>query len=430
MSYTTIFNITDFGAVPDGKTLCTEAFKQAVKKCEEAGGGTIYVPAGKFLTGAIQLASNTNLHIDAGAVVLFSQDPEDYPIVHSRWEGEEGDVYSPLIYGENIENVSITGFGTLDGQGERWWRMHLDNKLKYPRPRFICFQQSERVLIEGVKIINSPAWTINPIRCNNVVVDGITIKNPADSPNTDGINPDSCRNVRISNCYISVGDDCIAIKSGVEYGKYRIPCENITITNCTMLDGHGGVVIGSEMSGSIRYITISNCVFDGTDRGIRIKSRRGRGGAVEDIRVNNVIMKKVMCPLVMNLYYFCGKGGKDDIVKDKNPKPVNEGTPAFRRIHLSNVTARDAGACAGFFYGLPEMPIEDISFHNVYVHMAEDAKPDIPAMMDDLEPMKKQGIFLSNVKNAIFNNVKITNHEGKAFTIENCEDIKIIDCTE
>lgn len=425
-----IFNIMDFGAVPDGKTLCTDAFKAAVKKCQEIGGGTVYVPAGRFLTGAIHLVSNTNLYIDAGAVLLFSQNPEDYPIVYSRWEGEECEVYSPCIYAEKAENVSVTGHGTLDGQGESWWKLHKEKQLKYPRPRFIAFQDSERVLIQGVKVINSPSWTISPVRCNNVIIDGISIKNPADSPNTDGIDPDSCRNVRISNCYISVGDDCVAIKSGVEYSKERIPCENITITNCTMLDGHGGVVIGSEMSGCVRNVTISNCVFEGTDRGIRIKSRRGRGGVVEDVRVSNLIMKKVMCPLVMNLYYFCGKGGKTDIVRDKNPHPVDEGTPAFRRIHLSNVTAREAGASAGFFYGLPEMPIEDISFHDVYIHMADDAKPDKPAMMDGIEPMTRKGIYLNNVKNAVFSNVKITNHEGKAFTIENCEDIRITDCTE
>lgn len=251
MSYTTIFNITDFGAVPDGKTLCTEAFSKAVSKCEQMGGGTVYVPAGTFFTGAIHLVSNTNLYLDAGATLLFSQDLEDYPLVNSRWEGEEKLMYSPLIYGDNVENVSITGFGILNGQGDIWWKLNNEHKLKYPRPRFICFQNSERVLIEGIQIINSPAWTVNPVNCNNVTINKISIKNPADSPNTDGINPDSCRNVRVSNCYISVGDDCIAIKSGVEQSKFRIPCENISITNCTMLDGHGGVVIGSEMSGSV-----------------------------------------------------------------------------------------------------------------------------------------------------------------------------------
>lgn len=430
MAYTTIFNITDFGAVPDGRTLCTDAFTQAVKQCEQAEGGTVYVPCGRFLTGPIHLVSNTNLHLDAGAVLLFSQDVKDFPTVQSRWEGEEGEVYSPLIYGRKVRNVSVTGHGLLNGQGETWWKKHLEHSLEYPRPRFICFEDSERVLIDGVEIIDSPAWTVNPIRCNNVTINGITIKNPANSPNTDGINPDSCSNVHISNCHVDVGDDCVTFKSGVETGKYRIPCENITITNCTMVHGHGGVVIGSEMSGSVRNVVISNCVFEGTDRGIRIKSRRGRGGVVEDIRVNNIIMKKVMCPLVMNLYYYCGKGGKDELVKSKNLQPVNEGTPAFRRIHLSNVTAREAGASAGFLYGLPEMPIEDISFQNVSIHMAKDAKPGIPAMMDNLEPIAGRGIFLNYVKDALFSNVQILGYQGKAFTIEHCENVRFVECQE
>ncbi len=426
MPYSTIFNITDYGAIPNGETLCTEAFRTAIEKCSEAGGGTVYVPAGRFLTGPIHLITNTNLHLDAGAVLLFSQELEDYPTVQSRWEGEESEVYSPLIYGKGVRNVSVTGHGLLDGQGTPWWKGHRERTLQYPRPRFICFEDSEKVLIEGVDIINSPAWTVNPVRCNNVTINGITIKNPADSPNTDGINPDSCSNVHISNCHVDVGDDCLTLKSGVETGKYRVPCENITITNCTMVHGHGGVVIGSEMSGSVRNVVISNCVFEGTDRGIRIKSRRGRGGVVEDIRVNNIIMKKVMCPLVMNLYYFCGKGGKDEQVKSKKPQPVNAGTPAIRRIHLSNVTAREAGASAGFFYGLPEMPIEDIELQNVSIHMAADARPDVPAMMDDLQPMQGRGIFCRFVKNVSFGHVRITGHKGEDFTLDDCQGVQFM----
>ncbi len=426
MPYSTIFNITDYGAIPSGETLCTEAFRTAIEKCREAGGGTVYVPAGRFLTGPIHLITNTNLHLDAGAVLLFSQELKDYPTVQSRWEGEESEVYSPLIYGKGVRNVSVTGHGLLDGQGTPWWKGHRERTLQYPRPRFICFEDSEKVLIDGVEIINSPAWTVNPVRCNNVTINGITIKNPTDSPNTDGINPDSCSNVHISNCHVDVGDDCLTLKSGVETGKYRVPCENITITNCTMVHGHGGVVIGSEMSGSVRNVVISNCVFEGTDRGIRIKSRRGRGGVVEDICVNNIIMKKVMCPLVMNLYYFCGKGGKDERVKSKKPQPVNAGTPAIRRIHLSNVTAREAGASAGFFYGLPEMPIEDIELQNVSIHMARDAKPDVPAMMDDLQPMQGQGIFCRFVKNVSFGHVRITGHKGEDFTLEDCQGVQFM----
>lgn len=157
---------------------------------------------------------------------------------------------------------------------------------------------------------NSPNWTIHPVRCENVTIDNLTIVNPFDSPNTDGIDPESCRNVRITGCHIDVGDDCIAVKAGTEDALEDVPCENIAITGCTMVHGHGGVVLGSEMSGGIRRVSITGCVFDGTDRGIRIKSRRGRGGAVEDVSVTGIVMNDVLCPLVINLMYFCGKDGK------------------------------------------------------------------------------------------------------------------------
>lgn len=424
----TVYNIVDFGGVPDGTTLCTKAFEAAVKACFAAGGGTIYVPSGNFLTGSIQLKSNMNLYLEAGARVLFVRDKQQYPLIYARWEGKECLVYSPMIYGQDIENVSITGQGTLDGQGQYWWQLLRENKLEYPRPRFISFENSKRILIEGVRLINSPSWTVNPIRCENVTVNKITIENPADSPNTDGINPDSCKNVHISNCHVDVGDDCITIKSGTEHSAYRIPCENITVTNCTMVHGHGGVVIGSEMSGNVRNVVISNCVFEGTDRGIRIKSRRGRGGVVEDIRVNNIIMKKVICPFVLNLYYFCGEGGKDKIVWDKNPYPVNDTTPMLQRIHFSNITAREIGAAAGFIYGLPEMPVQDVTFHHIDIAMDKNAEPAVPAMMSHLEPMKQKGFYCCNVKNILFQNVNITGQEGKAFTVTNGSGVEFIGC--
>ena len=244
--------------------------------------------------------------------------------------------FQPLIYAVDAENITIKGEGTLDGQGKKWWmeffRVMIDLKdngmrdinkyqpmwdaqndttaiyaetnkdyvstlqRRFFRPPFIQPVRCKKVKIEGVKIVNSPFWTINPAFCDNVTVHGVTIYNPSKDPkgpNTDGINPSSCRNVRISDCFISVGDDCITIKSGrdADGRKYGKACENITITNCVMLSGHGGVVIGSEMSGGVRRVTISNCVFDGTDSGIRLKSSRGRGGVVEELRVDNIVMK-------------------------------------------------------------------------------------------------------------------------------------------
>lgn len=420
--------VTDFGAAADGKTNCTSAFEEAIKAASEAGGGTVFVTAGKYLTGPIYLRSNITLHLDAGAVLLFSNDISDYKVVNSRWEGVEREVYSSCIYGDGLENIAITGRGTLDGQGDFWWKIYRENNIEYPRPKLISFQYSSNVLIEGIKLVNSPSWTINPICCENVTIDKVTIINPSDSPNTDGIDPDSCKNVHISNCHIDVGDDCIVIKSGTEDTEKRVPCENVTITNCTMVHGHGGVVLGSEMSGSIRNVVINNCVFEGTDRGIRMKSRRGRGGVIEDIRVNNIVMKDVICPFTLNLYYFCGPRGNDKYVWDKNPYPVTDETPAFRRIHFSNISAREVSASAGFLYGLAEMYAEDITFNNVDIAMKKDAEPGMPDMLSNLEPMKQRGFYCGNVHNICFTDVKISGHEGPSFEIENGSGIEFNRC--
>lgn len=425
----TIFDITEFGALPDGKTLCTDAFSSAVEACSRHGGGTIFVPSGEFLTGAIELKSNVNLFLNAGAKLVFSSDKKDYHLIYSRWEGSERLVHMPLIYGKGLENVSITGFGTMIGHGEAWWKPFKEGTLDYPRPRFISFEDSSNIKIEGIKLIDSPSWTINPVRCDNVTIDKITIKNPADSPNTDGINPDSCKNVHISNCHVDVGDDCITIKSGTEKSQYRVCCENITITNCTLLHGHGGVVIGSEMSGGVRNVVISNCIFEGTDRGIRLKTRRGRGGLVEDIWASNLIMDRVMCPFVINQYYFCGEGGKEESVRDKNPHPVTEATPVFRSIHFSNISAKNIHAAAAFVYGLPEIPVEDISFDNITISMAKDAIPGIPAMMSGLEEMRKSGFFCCNSRNVRFSNVTLRGNEEPAFRIENSEKLIFSYCS-
>lgn len=423
-----IYNVTDFGAVADGAALCTKAFERTIGECEKNGGGTVFVPAGTYLTGAIFLKSNMNFYVEAGAVINFVQDVSEYPVVVSRWEGVKREVYASCIQAEGEENVTVSGEGTLDGHGEFWWKLFLEKKNEYPRPKMISHDNCTNVRIEGITVKNSPSWTINPICCENVTIDKVTIVNPSNSPNTDGINPESCKNVHISNCHVDVGDDCIAIKAGTEETAERVSCENITITNCTMVHGHGGVVLGSEMSGSIRNVTISNCVFVGTDRGIRLKSRRGRGGVVEDVRVNNIVMKEVICPFIANLYYFCGPKGDEKYVWDKEPYPVTEETPAFRRLHFANITAREVTAAAGYFYGLPEMLVEDITFDNVYISMADDAEPDYPAMLADAEPVKKKGFFIANSKDIIFNNVTIANQDGPAFEISDSSDFVFNNC--
>ncbi|AWW30575.1 glycoside hydrolase family 28 protein [Echinicola strongylocentroti] len=422
-------NILDVGGNNEGE-LCTEAIQNAIDKAAEEGGGTLYFPAGDYLTGAIHMKSNTTLHLDAGAVLRFSTNFDHYlPFVQMRWEGTVMNNFSPLIYAYEAENITITGRGKIDGQGKDWWmemyRIHEADpetlkeskyqkmwteanvglettpnyqktmRLKFFRPPLIQPFRCKNVRIEGVTIVNSPFWTVNPAFCDNVTITGVTIENPP-SPNTDGINPTSCRNVHISDCHISVGDDCITIKSGrdIDGRKWDTPTENVTITNCTMLSGHGGVVIGSEVSGSIRKVTISNCVFDGTDRGIRLKAARGRGGVVEEIRVDNVVMKDIQLEaIVMNLFY------------DKNTKegPVTEETPIFRNIHISNVTGSEVNV-AGKILGIPEMPIDQISFSNINMQA-------------------KEGISIHTATNVELHDVQITTEKGPSVSVTETKGI-------
>ncbi|MFH1523765.1 MAG: glycoside hydrolase family 28 protein [Chloroflexota bacterium] len=415
-----------FGARGDGHTLDTQALQAALDACSQHGGGTVFVPAGQYLTGTLFFHDNLSLYLDSGATLLGSQNPADYPVTSNRWEGMEQLTYAPLIAGNELKNIVITGRGAIDGQGEFWWRAFKDKTLTHPRPRLIGFADCRNVLIEGVTLVNSPAWTVNPVRCENVNIRGLTIINPPDSPNTDGINPDSCRLVRISDCYVSVGDDCITIKAGTQHERHdrRASCRDIAITNCTLERGHGGVVIGSEMSGGVQNVVISNCIFIGTDRGIRFKSRRGRGGMVEHVRVSNIIMEAVLCPFTMNLYYHSGARG-DTTVSDKNARPVDDGTPTFRHIHFSHISAVDVKTAAGFLYGLAEMPLEDISFSDVTISLASGADADFPEMADDIPSMSQTGFFIRNARNVRMDHVQITGQIGEAFDINDSVEADI-----
>ena len=386
------------GANPSGIKLNTVLINKTIEKLNANGGGTLFFPAGKYLTGAIKLKSNITIELEAGATLLFSDNFDDYlPYVEMRHEGIMMNSFSPLIYAVDAENITIKGEGKIDGQGKKWWdeffRVIIDLKnngkrdinkyqtmwdqvndakvigseinedyaealqRRFFRPPFIQPIRCKNIRIEGITIVNSPFWTVNPEFCENVSVDRVTIANPL-SPNTDGINPESCRYVHISNCHISVGDDCITLKSGrdLQARKLGWPNENITITNCTMLAGHGGVVIGSEMSGGVKKVVISNCVFDGTDRGIRIKSTRGRGGVVEDIQINNIVMRNIQEEAIVL-----------DMLYSKMPiEPVTDRTPIFRNINISNVTGSDV-LIPIKIRGLEESPISNISFTNINI---------------------------------------------------------------
>jgi len=416
------YNVQDFGAVPDGKTLCTEAIQSAVDACAKAGGGKVIFPAGKYVTGPIFLKSNVHVEISAGATVLADTNINAYPAFHGRWEGIERKVYASLFTGSYLKNISITGRGTLDGQGRVWWRAHEitrqlrkkagrtarrdDNPpeapLKWPRPRMINLYNCENVLIRDLTIINSPSWTIHPVYCTNVTVENISIIQPYESPNTDGINPESCNNVRIFNCFVDCGDDCITIKSGYneEGRRIGIPCQNVVISNCTMAHGRSAVAIGSETSGGVKNVAISNCVFQNTYRGLRMKTARGRGNVVENIRASNIVMDHVGTGISLTMFY----SGKDE-----TPQPVTEATPFFRNIRYSHITGTNIKQ-AGEIIGLPEAPMQGVT-------------------LMDVNLSAETGLIVKFTKDIDFHDVEINVQNGPALQMSSSEDVELDNVT-
>jgi polygalacturonase len=423
-------NVAHAGALSDGSGPSTGVIQRAIDQCASRGGGTVFIPAGKFVSGTLWLRSNVTLHLESGAMLMGDTDISAYPIWSTQWEGPGAQrAHAPLIAGEGLTNVALTGRGLIDGRGQQWWDTFNSGKMPDLRPPLLRLVDCRDVLIDGLHFANSPRWALNPVACDNLTINQVTVRNPADSPNTDGINPDSCSNVHIANCHIDVGDDCIAIKSGSEEdGRRELrPCQNITIVNCTMLHGHGGVVIGSEMSGGVRNVAISNCVFCGTDRGIRLKSRRGRGSAVEDIRVDNILMDEVLCPIVLNLFYFCGTSSSS-MQLDPRPQPVTSGTPQFRRLRFSNITARKVKVAAAFMLGLPEMSVEDIVLDGISVYMdTTNSQPGSPAMAAGVEDMCRAGLILNNARNVKLRGIDLYDQLGPAVVMKNSQEILISD---
>jgi polygalacturonase len=439
----TKITISDFGAVGDGVADNTGAFHNAIEQADKNKGGTIVVVAGTYLTGPIHLKSNVNLHLEQGAVIAFNDNFEDWPAIKSRWEGVECFGYSPCIYGANLNNVSITGAGTIDGRGQAWWKefkrrktskqiqpksdrdkefakLNKDTDLSdcggggigsfFFRPQLIQFNNCSNVLLEGFTTRNSPFWNTHILYCKKAIVKNVTFQNPQDGVNGDGLAIDSCDGVKVFDCIFDVNDDCCGFKSGIGKDGMRVnkPCQNVVVERCKMLRGHGSVVMGSETAGGIRNIEISDCIFNGNDRGLRIKSRRGRAGTVENITLHDITMNGVGCPVVMHLFYECGaKPAEIAAISDRNPRPVTETTPCIRNIKITNVTANNAQTAAAFMLGLPEKPIENILFENVKITMAKDGKPARPAMAFGVKEMQGQGIIAEFVKDFVQRNVCI-----------------------
>jgi polygalacturonase len=416
-----VFNVLDYGAVPDGKTLSTKAIQAAVDDCGKAGGGKVVVTPGVFLTSPIFLRSNVEVEILGGATLLANPNIDDYPTIQGRWEGNDRTIFASLFTGLDLENIAITGRGTIDGQGPIWWKANgITNKmrkeagikerepenppgspLKWPRPRMINLYRCKNILISGITVTQSPSWNIHPVLCERINIDGVTILNPNRAPNTDGIDPESCKDVRIANCHISTGDDCIIIKSGYRYRADGVPTENVVITNCVFKDGWCGVGIGSETAGGVRNIVASNCVCINTRMGFYLKTARGRGNAIENISISNWVMKDLSRTALFVSMFYSG---------ERRALPVDEFTPAIRNIHLSDIVV-DGAERAGLVEGLPERAIEDVSIRNVTVTSA------------------KTGFECSSASGLTFENVSVNAIETPALSAKNVHDFGIIGFT-
>lgn len=416
------YDVTKYGVVGDGQTNNTEKINNLTKSMTK--GGTLYFPSGEYVTGTIRLYSNITIHLDSGAKILGSNDIKDFPKISTDdAPGYTRGGYEALISAFNAENITVSGNGIIDARGEFWWK---NVKSDLVRPRTISFFLCKNIKIKDVTIMNSPCWTVHPVCCSNVLVDGISIKNPYDSPNTDGINPESCSGVRISNCFVDVGDDCVTIKSGTEDDilQKQYPCENIVISNCVMAHGHGGVVIGSEMSGGVKNLSVSNCVFQNTDRGIRVKTRRNRGGYIKGMILSNIIMENVISAIVFNEFYDCGIIHNPEETLSAEKQEINELTPIITDININGIIARGVKGAGIYMYGLPELPISNIIMNDINIDVpgTEGGTYILCAPRRDIS--MGEGIFLENTENIFMNNINI-NSKGEKYVIKDSNNIII-----
>ena len=460
-------NIVDFGAVPNTGKLCTKAINDAITKCSESGGGVVVIPSGLWTTGPIYLKSNVNLHTQNGAYILFTSDLNQYKLINSYFEGNKVIRCESPIMGVGLENIAITGEGIFDGNGSKWrpvkigkmsdeqWKnmvnsggiLSKDRKTWYPseealigneqkdkfpkvpsienmkpykqalRPVMVSLVNCKKLLLDGVTFQNSPAWNVNPLMCENVTLSNLNIRNPWYSQNGDGLDLESCRIGTVTNCRFDVGDDAICIKSGKDQeGRERgKPTELFVIKDCVVYHGHGGFVIGSEMSGGVRNLFIKNLTFIGTDCGLRFKSTRGRGGLVENIWMEDIRMSDIPTEAIrFEMYYFNKSGVEDPLTGEMivEKVPVSETTPVFKNMYFKNIYV-DGAKQALKIMGLPEMPVENIRFKNMIVRSDVGIRINYASKIDfeniDLS-LDKPGIAvsLSNSRNINVGSFKAT----------------------
>jgi len=433
-------NVREFGAYGDGVHDDTNAIQCAIMSCPL--NSRVFVPAGEYKVSSIFLKSNLTLELAEGAVLSAYVEREKFPILPGviesydekeeynlgSWEGNPLDTFSAIVCGIHVENVVITGRGTIEGNTnfENWWKNCKVRNIAW-RPRLFFINHCSNVTMHGITVQNSPSWTIHPYFSEHLKFIDVKIKNPANSHNTDGLDPESCTDVLVLGTYISVGDDCIAIKSGKIYmaQKYQVPTSNMVVRQCCMRDGHGAVTVGSEIAAGVKDVHIKDCLFMNTDRGLRVKTRRGRGklSVLDDISFEDIDMDNVMTPFVVNSFYFCDPDGKTEYVGTRKALPVDDRTPSIKRLTFKNIKATNCHVAGTYICGLPESKIERLTFENIDFSYADNAKSGVAAMMSGCEESCKQGMVVSNIKELVLKNVHVVGCDGEEIVADNVDKI-------
>lgn len=436
-------NVRSFGARGDGLHDDTVSIQAAIASCPLQS--RVYLPKGVYKVSSLFLKSRITIDLHKEAVISAYTERDRFPILPGlveswdeteeynlgSWEGNPLPVFGSIITGIGVSDVVITGEGIIDGNAgyDNWWQDEGRTKIGGAyRPRMIFLNHCENITVQGLTIQNSPSWNLHPYFSNHTRWIDLKVLNPKLSPNTDGMDPESVNGLEAVGVYFSLGDDCIAVKSGKIYmgSRYRVASENIEIRQCYMRHGHGSVTLGSEMAAGIRHLVCRDCLFEDTDRGLRVKTRRGRGrdAVIEDILFENIRMDGVLTPFVVNSYYWCcDPDGHSEYVRTKEPLPVDERTPGIRQLAFRHIEAVNCHVAVAFIYGLPEAKIEEVRMEHVRISFADHPVPEYPAMMADVEPCTNRGIFINNVKKLVMKDISVTGVKGEIFEIDNVDEI-------
>ncbi len=435
-------NVKAFGAVGDGVHDDTQAIQTAIHFLPR--NACLFFPAGTYAIAPIALKSHMTLYLEKGATLLGTTDRSRYPVIPGTaedlsggedvqlgtFEGNAVPMYQALIMAAYAEDITIIGPGTIDGnaQNSDFWKVF--KTLSVARPRLLFFNRCQNITVHGITACNSASWQLHPYYSDHLSFLDVFVQAPSNSPNTDALDPEACDDVRIIGCRFSVGDDCIAIKSSkIELGShFKKAASNHVIRNCLMDFGHGGVTLGSEIGAGVKNLLVTQCYFRGTDRGLRIKTRRGRGKdcTIDNVVFDNIRMDGVKTPIVINMWYNrCDPDGETEYVWSRQALPVDERTPHLGFFSFRNLNCTDAEAAACYIDALPEAPIDEVDFENVSVKFSENARPDYPAMMNFEKTYCRLGLYLDNVRKIRLNNVTLEGVEGDDLVIAHCDDLQI-----